>query len=242
MDAEKYNNNERYIRQMLIKDFGERGQKKLMDSTVAVVGVGGLGTIVLQYLAAAGVGKLILIDYQKVELSNLNRQILHYEKDIGKLKVDSAKEKLESLNPTIEIEIYPEKLKESHIKNADVVVDCLDNFNSRYFLNEIAVKNNIPFVHGAIEEFRGQATTIVPYETPCLNCIFKLKDENKTFPVMGVTPGVIGSIQASEVIKLLSDVGETLKNKLLLVNLRNNEYITLNIKKNPKCSICGGGI
>lgn len=223
-------------------DFGENGQKKLLDSTVTVVGVGGLGTVVSQYLAAAGVGTLKLIDYQEVELSNLNRQILHFEKDVGIQKVNSAKEKLESLNSDINIEIYPEKLKKDHIENSDVIIDCLDNFKARYLLNSFSNKYKIPLVHGAIEDLRGQVTTIIPDETPCIECIFKLKDdeENKSFPVIGVTPGVIGSIQASEAIKLITGIGAPLKNKLLSINMRTNDYFTFNIKKNPECKICGG--
>jgi len=152
-------NLERYKRQILMDDFGEPGQKKLLDATVTVVGVGGLGTVVSQYLAAAGVGNLKLVDYQEVELSNLNRQILHFEKDIGIKKVNSAKEKLESINSDINIEIYPEKVNETHIKNSDVIVDCLDNFEARYLLNKFSNKYKIPLVHGAIEDLRGQVTT-----------------------------------------------------------------------------------
>jgi len=225
-------NFERYKRQILMDNFGESAQEKLLDSKVAVVGVGGLGTVVSQYLAAAGVGNLTLIDYQTVELSNLNRQILHFEKDIDKLKVISAKEKLESLNSSINIEIFPEKLKETQVKNSDVIIDCLDNFKARYFLND-------PLVHGAIEGLRGQVTSIIPKETPCIECIFKLKDEDKTFPVLGVTPGVIGSIQASEAIKLITGIGTPLKNKLLSIDMENNDYFTFNIRKNPKCRACG---
>lgn len=232
-------NFERYKRQILMDNFGERAQEKLLNSKVTVVGVGGLGTVVSQYLAAAGVGNLTLIDYQNVELSNLNRQILHFEKDIDKLKVLSAKEKLESLNSDITIEIFPEKLKETHVKNSDVIIDCLDNFKARYFLNELSIKYEIPLVHGAIEGLRGQVTSIIPKETPCIECIFKLKDEDKTFPVLGVTPGVIGSIQASEAIKLITGIGTPLKNKLLSIDMENNDYFTFNIRKNPKCRACG---
>ncbi|MBA2868339.1 HesA/MoeB/ThiF family protein [Methanococcus maripaludis] len=234
-------NLERYKRQILMDDFGETGQKKLLDATVTVVGVGGLGTVVSQYLAAAGVGNLKLVDYQEVELSNLNRQILHFEKDIGIKKVNSAKEKLKSINSEINIEIYPEKVNESHVKNSDVIIDCLDNFEARYLLNKLSNNYKIPLVHGAIEDLRGQVTTIIPNETPCIECIFKLKDEekNKSFPVLGVTPGVIGSIQASEAIKLITGIGTPLKNKLLSINMRTNDYFTFNIKKNPECKICG---
>jgi molybdopterin/thiamine biosynthesis adenylyltransferase len=228
----------RYSRQILIKNFGEEGQEKLRKAKVAIVGVGGLGCAVSQYLAVAGIGELILIDYQTVEMTNLNRQILYCEDDIGKLKVEVAKERLKSLNPEVKIKTYAEKLKEESIKDVDVVVDCLDNFEGRYLLNEICVKNEIPFVHGAVENMHGQITTIIPYETPCLKCVFNLKDRNETLPILGFAAGTIGTIQAGEVIKLLSGVGETLKNKLLIINLANNEFNLLNLKKNPKCSVC----
>ncbi|ABR54455.1 UBA/THIF-type NAD/FAD binding protein [Methanococcus vannielii SB] len=232
-------NFERYKRQIIMDNFGINSQEKLYNSKVTVIGVGGLGTVVSQYLVAAGIGNLGLIDYQEVEISNLNRQILHFEKNIGNLKVVSAKEKLESLNSEVNIKIYPEKLKESHIKDSDIVIDCLDNFKARYFLNELSIKYDIPLVHGAIEGLRGQVTTLVPKETPCIECIFKLDDENKTFPVLGVTPGIIGSIQASEAIKLITGIGKPLKNKLLSIDIENNDYFTFNLKKNENCKACG---
>ncbi|MBP2173000.1 HesA/MoeB/ThiF family protein [Methanococcus voltae] len=238
-----YKDYERYARQIKLDGFGYESQDKLLSSKVAVIGAGGLGSIVLQYLTSAGIGEINVLDYQDIELSNLNRQIIHNETNLGQLKVDSAKEKLEKLNSNVKINTFNQKLEKKDlnsnlkfIKESDLIIDCLDNFEARYILNDLALKYDKPLVHGAIEGMHGQATTMVPGETPCLRCIFKTKANKDKVPVLGFTAGVIGSIQVGEAIKYITGYGETLKNKLLSVNLKNNEFLTFKIKKNPNCS------
>jgi len=216
--------------------FGESGQEKLKEAKVAVVGLGGLGSAVAYYLAAAGVGTLKLIDKDRVELSNLNRQILHWTRDIGSKKTDSAKYKLEALNPEIKFEVkemtVTQKNVDEVIGDVDVIVDCLDNFSTRYVLDDYAHKRNIPLVHGAIEGFYGQATTIIPGKTYSLREIFPDMDKrSKTkFPVIGVAPGIIGIIEAAETLKLLLGIGELLTNKLLIVDLLHNVFEIIELK------------
>lgn len=219
---------ERYDRQIRI--FGVEGQEKLKKAKVAVVGVGGLGSPVAYYLAAAGVGTLLLIDEQTPELSNLNRQILHWEEDIDKNpKPISAKWKLERFNSDIKVETFVGRLTEENIEevldDVDVIVDCLDNFDTRYLLDKFAHKRGIPLVHGAVEGMFGQVTTIIPGKTKCLREVFpKPPKKKEKFPILGATAGVIGTIQAAEVIKLITGYGEVLANKLLIVDLAHGSF------------------
>jgi len=219
---------ERYDRQLRI--FGEGGQEKLKNARVAVIGVGGLGSPVAYYLTAAGVGKILLVDEQTPELSNLNRQILHWEEDLSKNpKPLSAKWKLEKLNPDIKIETFVGHLDEGNIddvlQDVDVLVDCLDNFETRFLLDDFAHKRSIPLVHGAVEGLFGQVTTIIPGKTLCLREIFpRAPGKKENFPILGATAGVIGSIQAAEVVKLITGFGEPLANKLLIVDLEHNSF------------------
>ena len=225
---------ERYDRQIMI--FGEEGQEKLKRAKVAVVGVGGLGSPVAYYLASAGIGTLLLIDEQKPELSNLNRQILHWEEDLNKNpKPLSAKWKLERFNSDIKIETFVGKLTaenvEEVLEGVDVIVDCLDNFETRFLLDDYSQKKGIPLVHGAIEGTFGQVTTIVPGKTKSLREIFpSVREKKGKFPIIGATAGVIGSIQAMEVIKLLTGLGEPLLNKLLLVDLAYNTFDVVELR------------
>jgi molybdopterin/thiamine biosynthesis adenylyltransferase len=219
---------ERYDRQIMI--FDKEGQEKLKEAKVAIIGLGGLGSPVAYYLAAAGIGNLLLVDEQIPELSNLNRQILHWEEDVGKRpKTESAKWKLERFNSGIKIETYTGKITKENIdevlKGVDIVVDCLDNFETRYLLDEYIHQRKIPLVHGAVEGMYGQVTTIVPGLTKSLREIFpSAREEDEKFPIIGATAGVVGSIQAMEVIKLLTGVGEPLLNKLLLIDLALNIF------------------
>jgi len=224
---------ERYDRQIMI--FGKEGQEKLKRAKVAVVGVGGLGSPVAYYLAAAGIGTLLLIDEQKPELSNLNRQILHWEEDIGRPKPLSAKWKLERFNSDIRIETFVGKLTAENIEEVlegvDVIVDCLDNFETRFLLDDYSQKKGVPLVHGAVEGTFGQVTTIVPGKTKSLREIFpNVKEKKGKFPIIGAAAGVIGSIQAMEVIKLLTGLGEPLLNKLLLVDLAYNTFDVVELR------------
>jgi len=225
---------ERYDRQIMI--FGVEGQEKLKGSKVAVVGVGGLGSPVAYYLAAAGIGTILLIDEQTPELSNLNRQILHWEEDIGKNpKPLSAKWKLERFNSDIKIETFVGRLTEENIDEVldgvDVIVDCLDNFETRFLLDDYAHRKRVPLVHGAVEGTFGQVTTVVPGITKSLREIFPNagKKEGK-FPILGATAGVVASIQVLEVIKLLTGLGEPLLNKLLIVDLAFNTFDVVELK------------
>ncbi|CAD5245283.1 ThiF family adenylyltransferase [Thermococcus camini] len=225
---------ERYDRQIMI--FGKEGQEKLKSSKVAIVGVGGLGSPVAYYLAAAGIGMLILIDEQEPELSNLNRQILHWDEDIGKNpKPISAKWKLERFNPDIEIETFVGRLSEENIdrvlEGVDVIVDCLDNFETRFLLDDYAQRNRVPLVHGAVEGTFGQVTTVVPGVTKSLHEIFpRVGKKKEKFPILGATAGVVGSIQAMEVMKLLTGIGEPLLNKLLIIDLAFNTFDVVELR------------
>ncbi|ASJ06174.1 ThiF family adenylyltransferase [Thermococcus pacificus] len=225
---------ERYDRQIMI--LGKEGQEKLKNSKVAVVGVGGLGSPVAYYLAAAGIGTILLIDEQTPELSNLNRQILHWEEDLEKNpKPLSAKWKLERFNSEVRIETFVGRLDESNIDDVlagvDIIVDCLDNFETRFLLDDYSQRKRVPLVHGAVEGTFGQVTTVVPGITKSLREIFpNIKEKSGKFPILGATAGVIGSIQTMEVIKLLTGIGEPLLNKLLLVDLAFNTFDVVDLR------------
>ena len=232
---------EKYSRQILL--FGEEGQEKLKNATVLVAGAGGLGSPVSTYLAIAGVGKIILADFDSVDPSNLNRQFLHHEKDIGRLKVESAKEKLLSMNPDIEVETIAEMLTESNIEalipECDIIVDALDNLETRHMLNRFAIKRKIPLIHGAVTGYDGQVTTIVPGKTPCFYCIFPRISKKEVFPVLGATPGIIGSIQANEAIKFLTGQGKLLEGRLLFWNGLSGNFSEISLSKLNNCPVCG---
>lgn len=225
---------ERYDRQIMI--FGREGQEKLKGAKVAVVGVGGLGSPVAYYLAAAGIGTLLLIDEQEPELSNLNRQILHWEEDIGKNpKPLSAKWKLERFNSDIRIEAFVGHLDDSNVDEVlggvDIIVDCLDNFETRFLLDDYSQRKRVPIVHGAVEGTFGQVTTVVPGITKSLREIFpNVRGKKEKFPILGATAGVVGSIQAMEVVKLLTGIGEPLLNKLLIVDLAFNTFDVVDLR------------
>lgn len=196
---------EKYIRQIML--FGEEGQEKLRKARVFVAGAGGLGSPISTYLAVAGVGKIRIADFDTVDPSNLNRQFLHHERDIGRDKIKSAAEKLLSMNPEIKVETIKEKIMDENagsvVPPCDLIIDALDNFDTRHVLNRLVVERKIPPIHGAVSGYRGQATTIIPGKTPCLYCIFPSSFKKEVFPVLGTTPGVIGTIQANEAIKYL---------------------------------------
>ncbi len=232
---------EKYNRQMLL--FGEKGQEKLKNSKVLVAGAGGLGSPVSTYLAIAGIGKIILADFDSVDVSNLNRQFLHHEKDIGRLKVESAKEKLLSMNSDIEVETISEMLTESNldslIPECDVIIDALDNLETRHMLNRLAVKRRVPLIHGAVTGYDGQVTTIVPGKTPCFYCIFPRISKKEVFPILGTTSGIIGSIQVNEAIKFLTGQGRLLEGRLLFWNGLSGNFSEISLSKLNNCPICG---
>jgi molybdopterin/thiamine biosynthesis adenylyltransferase len=234
---------ERYDRQIMIGEIGQEGQSKLKSSRVAIAGAGGLGSPVAFYLTAAGIGMIRMIDHDQVALSNLNRQILHWEADIGRKKVDSAETKLRNLNSSVKIEAIAEMITEDNVSRlvdgCDVIVDAMDNFPTRYVLNRCAIKKNIPFIHGAVRGFEGRVMTILPGETACLGCMYRGPVPEDKFPVIGVAPAVVGSIQATEVIKYLVGIGKLLTNRLLLYDGLQASFSEFTVSKNPDCDHCG---
>ncbi|MBM4277492.1 MAG: HesA/MoeB/ThiF family protein [Deltaproteobacteria bacterium] len=234
---------ERYDRQILIEQIGPEGQEKLKRSRVVIAGAGGLGSPIAIYLTAAGVGMIRLIDHDRVSLSNLNRQILHWEEDIGKKKVQSSATKLRKLNPGVKIEAIDETITEANVSSlmdsCDAIVDAMDNLPTRYILNRCAIEKNIPFFHGAIRGFEGRAMTILPGKTACLRCMYRGSVPEEKFPVIGVTPAVIGSIQAAEVIKYLLGIGQLLTNRLLMYDGLEALFTEFAVNRNPECDHCG---
>lgn len=232
---------DRYARQTMMPEWGVEGQEKLKKARVLVAGAGGLGSAILMYLAVAGVGTIRIVDSDKVELPNLNRQILHTDRDIGRAKVESAREKLEALNPDIRIEALREKIGEDTAGDlvGDLpIVDALDNLPARMLLNRVAVERRLPFFHGAVYGFEGRATTIIPGRTPCLRCVYQGVLPGVT-PVVGATPGVIGCVQAAEVVKYLLGTGELLTGRLLVYDGLNLRFEEAKLKRNPECEDCG---
>jgi molybdopterin/thiamine biosynthesis adenylyltransferase len=232
---------ERYKRQMML--FGEEGQERLKKAHIFIAGAGGLGSPVSIYLAVAGIGTITIVDMDVVDQTNLNRQILHYDRDIGRKKTASAEEKLRELNPDIIINAVDVKIDEINaaklIGRAEGIVDAMDNYPTRYLLNDVAIAKKIPLFHGGIRGFYGQATTIIPGTTPCLKCIFPKPPPKEVFPVMGVTPGIIGTIQANEVIKYLLDSGELLMGRLFIWDGLQAHGEEICVERNPACEACG---
>lgn len=233
----------RYDRQIMISEIGESGQEKLKKAVVFIAGAGGLGSPVSLYLAAAGVGTLRIVDDDTVTLSNLNRQILHGDDDIGKNKVASAAGTLQRLNPTVKLECLPETISSASVmglvRGADLVVDAMDNLATRILLNRAALDLQIPLFHGAVNGFEGRAMTVIPGETACLGCIIRGVSLQEKFPVIGVAPAVIGAIQATEVIKYITGTGRLLAGRLLRYDGLNLEFSEFKINKNPDCKQCG---
>jgi len=232
----------RYKRQMML--FGDEGQERLKKAHIFVAGAGGLGSPVSLYLAVAGVGTITIVDMDMVDQTNLNRQILHFDRDIGKKKTASAKEKLQEINPDITVNAIYVKIDETNAQNligkADGIVDAMDNYPTRYLLNDVAIAKQIPLFHGGIRGFYGQATTIIPGTTPCLKCIFPKAPPSEVFPVVGVTPGIIGTVQANEVIKYLLGSGELLTNRLFIWDGMQAHAEEICVERNPACEACGG--
>lgn len=240
---------ERYSRQIILSEIGGKGQEKLLKSKVLVIGCGGLGSPCAYYLAAAGVGKIGLVDSDKVELNNLQRQILHSTKNVGIPKVESAKEKLSALNPDVKIVTHNLRITSKNIldiiENYDIIVDGTDNFPTRYLVNDACVLSDKPLMHAGILRFDGQATTIVPHEGPCYRCLFKEPPSPGVVPscreagVLGVVAGILGLVQATEALKYILHCGELLVGKLLIFNALDMGFRTLNIKKDKNCPVCG---
>ena len=240
----------RYSRHLLVPEVGEAGQLKLLSSRVLIVGAGGLGSPAAFYLAAAGVGKLGLIDDDVVDRSNLQRQILHTDDRVGQPKVDSAKKTLLALNPGITVETYAERLRRDNVEDLfrryDVIVDGSDNFATRYLVNDACVKLGLPNVHGSIFRFEGQVSVFWPARSgPCYRCLFPEPPPAGVAPscaeagVLGVLPGVIGTLEAIETIKLLLGIGTPLMGRLLVYDALEQRFVDLELRKGPNCPVCG---
>ena len=234
---------QRYDRQILIRQVGREGQKRLKQASVVIAGAGGLGSPIAMYLAAAGVGRLTLIDCDTVETGNLNRQLLHWQKDVGRAKSESALEKLQWLNPGIRVETSSTKIDADNAANlitgCNAVVDALDNMATRYILNQAAINYGIPFFHGAVNGFEGQAMSILPGKSACLRCWSKGPVPDSVTPVIGVTPGIIGTIQATEVVKYLIGKGDLLQNRMIRYDGLAMVFKEFRIRRNPECDHCG---
>ena len=231
----------RYTRQLPL--IGELGQEKLTSSHICIAGVGGLGSPIALYLAAAGIGTLSIIDCDTVSITNLNRQILHTTSDLKRAKVDSGAEKLRDLNPDIVIRTYHEKITQEMLSTiaceANLVIDAVDNYQSRYILNEFCVKHKIPFLHGAVQGFTGQMMFIVPHKTACLCCFLPSCETAHTPPVIGTTAGIIGVMQANEAIKYITNMKDESIGSLILWDGATLTLEKCTIEKNPECPVCG---
>jgi molybdopterin/thiamine biosynthesis adenylyltransferase/rhodanese-related sulfurtransferase len=247
LDAEKRS---RYSRHILIPEVGVEGQLKLLESRILLIGAGGLGSPASLYLAAAGVGTLGIVDDDRVDASNLQRQIAHSTQTLGDWKADSAKATIEALNPDVNVITYKERLTSENVDRIladgwDVIVDGADNFPTRYLVNDAAVFHDIPLVHGSIYRFEGQATVFKPHEGPCYRCLFPQPPPPELAPscaeggVLGVLPGIIGSLQANEALKLALGIGESLSGRLLLFDALSTEFSEVTLRRDPNCPVCG---
>ncbi len=238
----------RYSRNIMLPEIGKEGQQKLLDSKVLCIGAGGLGSPVIQYLAAAGVGTLGIVDDDVVDMSNLQRQVIHGG-NVDRPKVASAAGFVEKLNPDVKVVPYETRLDAGNImdviKDYEIVVDCSDNFATRYMVNDACVLTNTPLSHGSIFSFEGQAITIIPGKGPCYRCLFEHAPPPGVAPlshevgVMGVLPGIIGIIQATEVIKYLLGIGELLLGRMIYYDALYMTFDEIKIRKNPQCPVCG---
>jgi molybdopterin/thiamine biosynthesis adenylyltransferase/rhodanese-related sulfurtransferase len=246
LDADK---RRRYSRHILIPEVGEAGQLRLLSSKVLMIGAGGLGSPSALYLAAAGVGTIGIIDEDTVDDSNLQRQILHTTDRIGMAKTESARLTLTALNPDVEVVEYRERLTSANIDRIiagyDVIVDGTDNFPTRYLLNDASLKHGIPVVHASIFRFEGQLTVFKPHEGPCYRCLFPEPPPAELAPscaeggVLGVLPGIMGTLQATEALKLLLGIGDTLAGRLLLVDALESSFHEVTLRRDPSCPVCG---
>jgi sulfur-carrier protein adenylyltransferase/sulfurtransferase len=239
---------QRYSRHLLIPEVGSTGQAKLLQSRVLLIGAGGLGSPASLYLAAAGVGTIGIVDFDVVDASNLQRQVVHNTERIGEKKVESARKTLTALNPDVTVVPHEEMLVAGNVEpiiaGYDVILDGTDTFETRYILNDAAVAAGIPVVHASVFRFEGQLTTFIPYEGPCYRCLYPTPPPPELAPgcsvagVLGVVPGIMGLLQANEVLKLLIGIGEPLAGRLLLFDALETEFSELRLRRDPNCPVC----
>ena len=240
---------ERYTRQIIMPEIGLEGQKKLLTARVLVIGLGGLGSSCATYLAAAGIGNLGILDFDKVGLSNLHRQVIHSEKYINHPKTESAKDRISQVNSNVKVIDYSMKLSPENavdlISGYDIIADCTDNFPSRYLVNDACIIAGRPFAHAAVSQFFGQAMTIIPGKSACYRCLLPQPPPPQAVPtpeqsgIIGTIAGLMGIIQANEIIKHILGAGELLAGKLLMFDALDSSFEKINIKKNPDCAVCG---
>ena len=240
---------ERYSRHIMLPEVGGSGQQKMLEARVLLLGAGGLGSPAAYYLAAAGIGNLGIVDFDQVDLSNLQRQIIHSTERIGMLKTESAKKTIQALNPDVNVTLYNEKMDSSNImsliKDYDYVVDGSDNFPTRYLVNDACVMKNKTLIHGSIYRFEGQVTVFKPGDGPCYRCLYPEPPPPGMVPncqeggVLGVLAGVIGNLQVVEVLKLILGIGKPLVGKLLIYDALNTEIRNLRLRRDANCPICG---
>ena len=240
---------ERYSRHIILKEVGGKGQQKLLNGRVLIIGAGGLGAPIALYLAAAGVGTVGIADADDVDLSNLQRQVIHFTADIGKPKVESAREKMEAINPDVRVTTYKEWINAANIggiiHDYDFVIDGTDNFAAKFLINDACVLAGKPYSHGGILRFFGQTITVLPGKSTCYRCVFPTPPPKDAIPtcsqvgVLGVLPGIIGTIQATEAIKFLLQQGELLAGRMLMYDALEMTFRDVAIKRNPRCPVCG---
>ena len=239
----------RYARHLTIPEVGLEGQKKIKSASALIIGTGGLGSPIALYLAAAGVGRIGLVDFDVVDVSNLQRQVIHDTNHLGHLKVLSAKERMLSINPLIQVDVYPEKFTAENAEKIaaeyDLLMDGTDNLYARYLINDVCVLQRKPYIFGSVYQFEGQTSVFKASEGPCYRCIFSEPPPPEAMPkgvqlgVFGALPGTIGSIQVAEAIKQITGIGTSLAGSLLLYDALNMDFHKIRLQKNPKCTVCG---
>ncbi len=240
---------ERYSRQIILPNIGGKGQEKLLNAKVLIIGAGGLGSPCALYLASAGIGTIGIVDSDKVEINNLQRQILHSNTNVGKAKVESAKERMVGINPDVKVITYNLRLTSENIldiiQDYDIIVDGSDNFPTRYLINDACVLSGRPLSHGGIFRFDGQAITILPHKSACYRCLFPEPPPPGLVPscqeagILGAVAGIIGTVQANEVLKYILEIGNLLTGKLLVFNALDSSFRQVKVPKDPKCPVCG---
>jgi adenylyltransferase/sulfurtransferase len=240
---------ERYSRNIILKEVGGKGQKRLLRSKILIIGAGGLGAPAALYLAAAGVGTIGLVDGDNVDLSNLQRQVIHFTDDVGVPKVDSAKEKINRLNPDVQVRVHKERVWSSNISGIiadyDFIIDGTDNFPAKFLINDACVLNGKPYSHAGILRFNGQTITVLPHKSSCYRCLFIAPPPAGAVPscseagVLGGMVGIIGTIQAVEALKYLLGIGELLTDRLLVFEALSMRFREVTVKRNAACPVCG---